>query len=78
MSQFFGLRGFLSLSLYARKNAQNIEKSKITINPSHSPGLEMQAPGPSASVFKTLHLILSLSSPGKTLAQLFINSEQKS
>jgi hypothetical protein len=42
------------------------------------PGFEMQVPGPSASVFKTLHLILSRNSPGKTLAQLFMNSEQKS
>ena len=42
------------------------------------PGLEMQDPGPSASVAKTLHLILSLRSPGSTLAQLFINSVQKS
>ena len=42
------------------------------------PGLDMHAPGPSASVAKPLHFILSLRSPGKTLAQLFINSVQKS
>ena len=35
------------------------------------PGFEMQVPGPSASVFKTLHLILSRNSPGKTLASHF-------
>ena len=42
------------------------------------PGLEIQAPGPSASVASALHLILSLSSPGKTLEQLCMNSKQKS
>ena len=42
------------------------------------PGLEIHAPGPSDSVAKTLHFILSLRSPGKTLAQLFMNSVQKS
>ena len=42
------------------------------------PGFDMHAPGPSASVFKTEHLIRSRNSPGKIFAQLFINSLQKS
>ena len=42
------------------------------------PGLEIQEPGPSASVARAPHLILSLSSPGKILPQLWRNSKQKS